>query len=76
MDETYINGGRSRRNATTKTYHHHYRVEGFVYVINEQVGKLDDKQKLLRLSQIFRINLAFVDQLGPYIRSVIFFSIA
>lgn len=43
MDETYINGGRSRRNATTKTYHHHYRVEGFVYVINEQVGKLDDR---------------------------------
>lgn len=34
-----------------------------------------DKQKLLCLSQIFRINLAFVDQLGPYIRSVIFFQL-
>ncbi|CAN6718354.1 unnamed protein product [Malus baccata var. baccata] len=34
--------GRSRRNAPIRTNRHHYRVELFIYVIDEQITELDD----------------------------------
>ncbi|CAN6560352.1 unnamed protein product [Malus baccata var. baccata] len=35
--------GRSRRNAPIKTNRHHYRVELFIYVIDEQITELEDR---------------------------------
>ncbi|KAI5340365.1 hypothetical protein L3X38_019639 [Prunus dulcis] len=43
MDEAFVLPGRSRRNAPIKTNRHHYRVELFIYVIDEQLTKLDDR---------------------------------
>ncbi|KAI5333068.1 hypothetical protein L3X38_023198 [Prunus dulcis] len=43
MDEAFVLPGRSRRNAPIKTNRHHYRVELFIYVINEQLTELDDR---------------------------------
>ncbi|KAM3001133.1 hypothetical protein FF2_037459 [Malus domestica] len=42
MEEAFILPGRSRRNAPIKTNHHHYRVELFIYVIDEQITELED----------------------------------
>ncbi|XP_070670838.1 uncharacterized protein [Malus domestica] len=42
MEETFILTGRSRRNAPIKTNRHHYHVELFIYVIDEQITELDD----------------------------------
>ncbi|CAN6579280.1 unnamed protein product [Malus baccata var. baccata] len=43
MEEAFILPGRSRRNAPIKTNHHHYRVELFIYVIDEQITELEDR---------------------------------
>ena len=43
MEEAFILPGRSRRNAPIKTNHHHYRVEPFIYVIDEQITELEDR---------------------------------
>ncbi|CAN6557839.1 unnamed protein product [Malus baccata var. baccata] len=43
MEEAFILPGRSRRNAPIKTNCHHYRVELFIYVIDEQITELDDR---------------------------------
>ncbi|CAN6580202.1 unnamed protein product [Malus baccata var. baccata] len=43
MEETFILPGRSRRYAPIKTNRHHYRVELFIYVINEQITELEDR---------------------------------
>ncbi|CAL9005662.1 unnamed protein product [Prunus brigantina] len=43
MDEAFVLLGRSRRNAPIKTNRHHYRVELFIYVIDEQLTELDDR---------------------------------
>ncbi|XP_034211299.1 zinc finger MYM-type protein 1-like [Prunus dulcis] len=43
MDEAFVLPGRSRRNAPIKTNRHHYRVELFIYVIDEQLTELDDR---------------------------------
>ncbi|XP_021800195.1 uncharacterized protein LOC110744509 [Prunus avium] len=43
MDEAFVLSGRSRRNAPIKTNRHHYRVDLFIYVIDEQLTKLDDR---------------------------------
>ncbi|KAM2249065.1 hypothetical protein ACFXTI_003761 [Malus domestica] len=42
MEEAFILPGRSRRYAPIKTNRHHYRVELFIYVIDEQITELDD----------------------------------
>ncbi|CAN6722794.1 unnamed protein product [Malus baccata var. baccata] len=42
MEEAFILPGRSRRNAPIKTNRHHYRVELFIYVIDEQITELED----------------------------------
>ncbi|XP_016652229.1 PREDICTED: uncharacterized protein LOC107881835 [Prunus mume] len=42
MEEAFILPGRSRRNALIKTNHHDYRVELFIYVIDEQITELED----------------------------------
>nr|XP_028945166.1 zinc finger MYM-type protein 1-like [Malus domestica] len=42
---------RSRRNAPIKTNHHHYRVELFIYVIDEQITELEDRFNELQLLQ-------------------------
>ncbi|KAI5312651.1 hypothetical protein L3X38_041824 [Prunus dulcis] len=42
VDEAFVLPGRSRRNAPIKTNHHHYRVELFIYVIDQQLTELDD----------------------------------
>ncbi|CAN6568737.1 unnamed protein product [Malus baccata var. baccata] len=42
MEEAFILPGRSRCNAPIKTNRHHYRVKLFIYVIDEQIMKLDD----------------------------------
>ncbi|XP_021831212.1 zinc finger MYM-type protein 1-like [Prunus avium] len=43
MEEAYILPGRLRRNALIKTNRHHYRVELFIYVIDEQITELEDR---------------------------------
>ncbi|XP_020411106.1 zinc finger MYM-type protein 1-like [Prunus persica] len=43
MDEAFVLQGRSRRNAPIKTNRHYYRVELFIYVIDEQLTELDDR---------------------------------
>ncbi|KAM2558214.1 hypothetical protein TB2_015234 [Malus domestica] len=43
MEEAFILPGRSRRNAPIKTNRHHYRVELFIYVIDEQITELKDR---------------------------------
>ncbi|XP_008239212.2 PREDICTED: uncharacterized protein LOC103337827 [Prunus mume] len=43
MEDAFILPGRSRRNAPIKTNHHHYRVELFIYVIDEQITELEDR---------------------------------
>ncbi|CAN6578228.1 unnamed protein product [Malus baccata var. baccata] len=43
MEEAFILPGRSRRNAPIKTNCHHYRVELFIYVIDEQITELEDR---------------------------------
>ncbi|CAN6560158.1 unnamed protein product [Malus baccata var. baccata] len=43
MEEAFILPGRSRRYAPIKTNHHHYRVELFIYVIDEQITELEDR---------------------------------
>ncbi|KAI5324306.1 hypothetical protein L3X38_033379 [Prunus dulcis] len=43
MDEAFVLPRRSRRNAPIKTNRHHYRVELFIYVIDEQLTELDDR---------------------------------
>ncbi|CAL8992171.1 unnamed protein product [Prunus brigantina] len=43
MEEAFILPGRSRRNAPIKTNRHHYRVELFIYVIDEQITELEDR---------------------------------
>ncbi|CAL9006431.1 unnamed protein product [Prunus brigantina] len=43
MEEAFILPERSRRNAPIKTNHHHYRVELFIYVIDEQITELEDR---------------------------------
>ena len=43
MEEAFILRGRSRRNAPIKTNRHHYRVELFIYVIDEQITELEDR---------------------------------
>ncbi|XP_034205316.1 uncharacterized protein LOC117619459 [Prunus dulcis] len=102
MDEAFVLPGRSMRNAPIKTNRHHYRVELFIYVIDEQLTELDDrfnevntelliclaclspndsfvafdKQKLLRLAQLYPQDfsdedlLALDDQLELYIHYV------
>ncbi|KAM2968408.1 hypothetical protein FF1_028558 [Malus domestica] len=42
IEEAFILLGRSRRNAPIKTNRHHYRVELFIYVIDEQITELED----------------------------------
>ncbi|XP_070662497.1 uncharacterized protein [Malus domestica] len=51
MEEAFILPGRSRRNAPIKTNRHHYRVELFIYVIDEQITELDDRFNELQLLQ-------------------------
>ncbi|CAN6585709.1 unnamed protein product [Malus baccata var. baccata] len=41
---------RSRRNAPIRTNRHHYRVELFIYVIDEQITELEDRFNELPLS--------------------------
>ncbi|XP_008229022.1 PREDICTED: uncharacterized protein LOC103328408 [Prunus mume] len=48
MNEAFLLLRRSRRNAPIKTNHHHYRVELFIYVIDEQLTELDDLFNELR----------------------------
>ncbi|XP_021802903.1 uncharacterized protein LOC110764790 [Prunus avium] len=43
MNEAFVLLGRSRRNAPIKTNRQHYRVELFIYVIDEQLTELDDR---------------------------------
>ncbi|CAL8131683.1 unnamed protein product [Prunus armeniaca] len=43
MDDAFVLPGRSRRNAPIKTNRHHYHVELFIYVIDEQLTELDDR---------------------------------
>ncbi|CAN6726971.1 unnamed protein product [Malus baccata var. baccata] len=43
MEEAFILPGRSRRYAQIKTNRHHYRVELFIYVIDEQITELEDR---------------------------------
>ncbi|CAL8169905.1 unnamed protein product [Prunus armeniaca] len=43
MDDAFVFPERSRRNAPIKTNRHHYRVELFIYVIDEQLMELDDR---------------------------------
>ncbi|XP_050147382.1 uncharacterized protein LOC126622675 [Malus sylvestris] len=43
IEEAFILPGRSRRNAPIKTNRHHYRVELFIYVIDEQITELEDR---------------------------------
>ncbi|CAN6552117.1 unnamed protein product [Malus baccata var. baccata] len=43
MEEAFILPGRSRRDAPIKTNRHHYRVELFIYVIDEQITELEDR---------------------------------
>ncbi|XP_070661265.1 uncharacterized protein [Malus domestica] len=43
MEEAFILPGRSRRYAPIKTNRHHYRVELFIYVIDEQITELEDR---------------------------------
>ncbi|CAN6718795.1 unnamed protein product [Malus baccata var. baccata] len=43
MEEAFILPGRSRRYAPIKTNRHHYRVELFIYVVDEQITKLEDR---------------------------------
>ncbi|CAN6709165.1 unnamed protein product [Malus baccata var. baccata] len=43
IEDTFILPGRSRRNAPIKTNRHHYRVELFIYVIDEQITELEDR---------------------------------
>ncbi|XP_050139341.1 uncharacterized protein LOC126615550 [Malus sylvestris] len=43
MEDAFILPGRSRRNAPIRTNRHHYRVELFIYVIDEQITELDDR---------------------------------
>ncbi|XP_034203509.1 zinc finger MYM-type protein 1-like [Prunus dulcis] len=43
MDEAFVLPRRSRRNAPIKTNRHHYRVELFIYIIDEQLTELDDR---------------------------------
>ncbi|XP_050147295.1 uncharacterized protein LOC126622549 [Malus sylvestris] len=42
MEEAFILPGRSRRYTPIKTNRHHYRVELFIYVIDEQITELED----------------------------------
>nr|XP_028964567.1 zinc finger MYM-type protein 1-like [Malus domestica] len=42
MEEAFILPGRSMRNAPIKTNRHHYCVELFIYVIDEQITELED----------------------------------
>ncbi|XP_050150553.1 uncharacterized protein LOC126625529 [Malus sylvestris] len=51
MEEAFILPGRSRRNAPIKTNRHHYRVELFIYVIDEQITELEDRFNELQLLQ-------------------------
>ncbi|XP_070667905.1 uncharacterized protein [Malus domestica] len=50
MEEAFILPGRSRRNAPIRTNRHHYRVELFIYVIDEQITELKDHFNELPLS--------------------------
>ncbi|CAL2277846.1 unnamed protein product [Prunus armeniaca] len=50
VDEAFILPGRSRRNAPIKTNLHHYRVELFIYVIDEQLTELDDRFNEINLA--------------------------
>ncbi|CAN6561403.1 unnamed protein product [Malus baccata var. baccata] len=43
MEEAFILPGRSSRYAPIKTNRHHYRVELFIYVIDEQITELEDR---------------------------------
>ncbi|XP_070675756.1 uncharacterized protein [Malus domestica] len=43
MEEAFILLGRSMRNAPIRTNRHHYRVELFIYVIDEQITELEDR---------------------------------
>ncbi|XP_070669149.1 uncharacterized protein [Malus domestica] len=43
MEEAFILPRRSRRYAPIKTNRHHYRVELFIYVIDEQITELEDR---------------------------------
>ncbi|KAI5313981.1 hypothetical protein L3X38_043157 [Prunus dulcis] len=43
IEEAFILPGRSRHNAPIKTNRHHYRVTLFIYVIDEQITKLEDR---------------------------------
>ncbi|XP_020411108.1 zinc finger MYM-type protein 1-like [Prunus persica] len=77
MDEAFVLQGRSRRNAPIKTNRHHYRVELFIYVIDEQLTELDDRfNELLRVAQFYPQDfsdgdlLALEDQLELYIHYV------
>ncbi|CAN6586744.1 unnamed protein product [Malus baccata var. baccata] len=42
MEEAFILPRRSRRNALIKTNRHHYRVEFFIYVIDEKITEFED----------------------------------
>ncbi|KAI5313767.1 hypothetical protein L3X38_042943 [Prunus dulcis] len=77
MDEAFVLPERSRRNAPIKTNRHHYRVELFIYVIDEQLTELDDRfNELFRLAQFYPQDLsdgdlvALDDQLKLYIHYV------
>ncbi|CAN6710345.1 unnamed protein product [Malus baccata var. baccata] len=77
MEEAFILPERSRCNAPIKTNRHHYRVELFIYVIDEQITKLEDHfNELLRLAQFYpqdfsdEDRLALEDQLEIYIHYV------
>ncbi|CAL2245229.1 unnamed protein product [Prunus armeniaca] len=77
MDDAFVLPGRSRRNAPIKTNRHHYHVELFIYVIDEQLTELDDRfNELLRLAQFYPQDfsdgdlLALEDQLELYIHYV------
>ncbi|XP_070676226.1 uncharacterized protein [Malus domestica] len=43
MEKAFILPRRSRRNTPIKTNRHHYRVELFIYVIDEQITELEDR---------------------------------
>ncbi|XP_008241196.1 PREDICTED: zinc finger MYM-type protein 1-like [Prunus mume] len=52
MEEAFILPERSRRNAPIKTNRHHYCVNLFIYVIDEQITELED-----RFNKFYRLQL-------------------
>ncbi|CAL2255559.1 unnamed protein product [Prunus armeniaca] len=65
VEEAFILPGRSRRNAPIKTNRHHYRVELFIYIIDEQITGLEDLfNELLSLAQFYPQDFSNEDRLA------------